>query len=78
MIKLILISLSVKGSDIRDFIKQLKKKKRWMFLAMDKKKFRIIQALYNADKDILRKKLIGIILEEQKQLNKSKDRGWDL
>lgn len=44
-----------------------------MFLAMDKKKFRIIQALYNADKDILRKKLIGIILEEQKQLNKSKD-----
>ena len=41
-------------------------------LAMDKKKFRIIQALYNADKDILRKKLIGIILEEQKQLNKSK------
>ena len=46
-----------------------------MFLAMDKKKFRIIQELYNADKDILRKKLIGIILEEQKQLNKSKDRG---
>ena len=41
-------------------------------LAMDKKKFIIIQALYNADKDILRKKLIGIILEEQKQLNKSK------
>ncbi len=45
-----------------------------MFLAMDKKKFRIIQALYNADKDIFRKKLIGIILAEQKQLNKSKDR----
>ena len=44
-----------------------------MFLAMDKKKFRIIQALYNADKDILRKKLLGIILEEQKYLNKSKD-----
>ena len=42
-------------------------------LAMDKKKFKIIQALYNADKDILRKKLIGIILEEQKYLNKSKD-----
>lgn len=36
-------------------------------LAMDKKKFRIIYELYNADKDILRKKLIGIILEEQKQ-----------
>ena len=46
-----------------------------MFLAMDKKKFRIIYALYNADKDILRKKLIGIILEEQKYLNKSKERG---
>ena len=45
-------------------------------LAMDKKKFRIIQALYNEDKDILRKKLLGIILlEEQKQVNKSKDRG---
>ena len=46
-----------------------------MFLAMDKKKFRIIQALYNADKDIFRKKLIRIILEEQKYVNKSKDRG---
>ena len=31
---------------------------------MDKKKFRIIYDLYNADKDILRKKLIGIILED--------------
>lgn len=29
----------------------------------------IIQALYNTEKDSLRKKLIGIILEEQKQLN---------
>ena len=38
-------------------------------------KIQVIQALYNADKDILRKKLIGIILEEQKQLNKSKDIG---
>ena len=66
MIKLILIKLSVKWRDIRDFIKQLKRQKRGMFWAMDKNKFRIIQALYNADKDIFRKKLIGIILEEQK------------
>ena len=66
MIKLILIRLRAKGSDIRDFIKKFKKTKRVLFWDMDKKKFRIIQALYNADKDILRKTLIGIILEEQK------------
>ena len=75
MIKLILIRLSVKERDIRDFIKQLKRQKRWMFLAMDKKKFRIIQDLLKNEQNPKIKKLIELLIYDVKQLNKSKDIG---
>lgn len=44
-------------------------------LAMDKKKFRIIQDLLKNEKNPKIKKLIELLIQDVKQLNKSKDIG---
>ena len=44
-------------------------------LAMDKKKFRIIQELLKNEQNPKIKKLIELLIQDVKQLNKSKDIG---